>query len=129
MTGLGEPSAVMTTGGLYCATSRRSSSSRLFVEWVIMLATHGPSPGDRALVIWSIQRSRSSTVRQFGVGKAPAIPALHAAITISGPLTRNMGAAMMGRRIEAAIEEAGAVMLSLWVRLRKRRSPSSSGWP
>jgi hypothetical protein len=37
-------------------------------------------------------------VRQLGVGNAPTIPALQAAITNSGPETRNIGAANTGIR-------------------------------
>ena len=64
------------------------------------LAAHGPSPGFKASVIRPIQASSSAGVRQLGVGKAPAIPARQAAITSSGPDTRNMGAANTGRRMD-----------------------------
>ena len=36
----------------------------------------------------------------MGVGNAPPIPALQAAMTSSGPETRNMGAAMTGSRMD-----------------------------
>src|SRR5262245_38068905 len=46
----------------------------------------------------AIQASSSAAVRQFGVGNAPTMPALQAAITSSGPETRNIGAAKTGIR-------------------------------
>ena len=44
------------------------------------------------------QRSSSSTVRQLAVGNEPMMPARHAAFTSAGPETRNIGAAISGRR-------------------------------
>ncbi len=44
------------------------------------------------------QRSSSSTVRQLAVGKEPTTPARQAALTSAGPDTRNIGAAISGRR-------------------------------
>src|SRR5260221_13393286 len=52
------------------------------------------------------QRSSSSTVRQLAVGKEPITPARQAALTSAGPDTRNIGAAISGRR-RRLLSEAG----------------------
>ena len=44
------------------------------------------------------QPSSSSTVRQLAVGNEPMMPARQAAFTSAGPETRNIGAAISGRR-------------------------------
>jgi hypothetical protein len=45
-----------------------------------------------------IQSSSSSVLRALSVGKAPMMPASHAAETNAGPDTRNIGAAISGNR-------------------------------
>ena len=69
------------------------------------LAAHGAGArteglfagGARRSVISRSQESSASTVRQFGVGKLPIIPDLHAATTRSVPETRNIGAEIKGK--------------------------------
>src|SRR3546814_17341158 len=83
----------------------------------------------RASWIVPSQTSSSAVVRQFGVGKLPTIPAWLAAITNSGPDTKNIGAATIGSRVP----KAKPVLI---VRPRSRQAhPSSSprvgvsNWP
>ena len=63
-----------------------------------MLNAQGASFGPTALVICPSQDRNSSLVRAFGPGNDPITPALQAAITVSGPETRNIGAAIAGSR-------------------------------
>ena len=71
-----------------------------------------------ALLIAAIHSSSAAAVRQLGVGNAPTIPALQAAITSSGPETRNIGAANTGIRNDCA----SADRLSVWLAPRRRPS-------
>jgi len=49
----------------------------------------------------SNQRLKSASVLALVAGKQPLIPALQAAMTISGLVTKNIGAQMTGRDIRA----------------------------
>ncbi len=60
------------------------------------LAHHGAASGAAAIRL--SQTSSSSADRQLAVGKAPMMPDLQAATTRSTPETRNIGAAISGRR-------------------------------
>src|SRR5579862_5220697 len=112
MAGMGEPSAVMTIAGRYSATSRRSSARRALVLCVTRLTAHGAAsdPASWSL-IFPIQASRSSTVRQFGAGNDPTIPDLQAATTRSGPEMRNIGAATTGSRSPGKVVIASSPLI------------------
>ena len=70
---------------------------------MILMAQGGASAG-KAVLICPIQSSRMSSVRALLAGNDPIIPPLQAASTISSPETRNIGAAMAGKRRRSAIE-------------------------
>src|SRR6476619_571478 len=107
MTGAGDPSAVITIGGLCWASTSRSPASRGLELWVTRFRAHGATGVDGlvAAASWTpaamvvIHASRSSLVRQLGEGNAPTTPERAAATTSSGPDTRNIGADTIGRRV------------------------------
>ena len=68
-----------------------------------MLKAQGPSSSPMFEEIVVNHWRRSSNVRALGPGNEPMIPALHAAMTISGPDTRNIGAAIAGSAIRDLI--------------------------
>ena len=90
----------MTSGTLCRTTQARSSGNRLFDGWTTRFTAHAAASGsfDSAASIRLTQSSRSAEVRALGAGKLPITPAREAAITISGLDTRNIGAAIAGRR-------------------------------
>ena len=100
------PSEVMTSGTLYFLQRATSSSRRLFVLWTIWFTAKGAERRSGFLRSQSasssvIRASHSSSWligRAFSEGKEPTTPALHWAMTRSGPEMMNSGEAMTGRR-------------------------------
>src|SRR5580704_7933506 len=95
ITGSGEPTEVITISGFARSTAARSSATRGLERWTIRLGQNGAAPAVASLISAS-QASSSAIVRQLAVGKEPITPARQAAITSSGPETRNIGAAING---------------------------------
>jgi hypothetical protein len=91
---------VMTTGTLWRTQMSRSSSSRSLPRRTEMLAPQGAALESLASAasICATQASNAAGGRALAAGTVPTIPALQHAITSSGPETRNIGAAMTGRR-------------------------------
>ncbi len=100
------PREVITTGTLYLAQRATSSSRRLLVLWTIWFTAKGAA----GISGWARSQAASSSVirashsssceigRAFSDGNEPTMPALHWAITRSGPETMNRGEPMAGRR-------------------------------
>ena len=100
------PSEVMTSGTCHFSHTCMSSSSRAFERWTIWLTAKGAAgrsglsrlcAASSSVMRWS-HSSSTPEGRAFRAGKLPTIPALHWAMTSSGPETMNMGEPMMGRR-------------------------------
>src|SRR5262245_22508812 len=71
---------------------------RLSAQGATGWAEERASGSASAVLIAAIHSSSVAAVRQLGAGNAPTIPARQAAITSSGPETRNIGAANTGIR-------------------------------
>ena len=93
----GEPTLVMTISGACRSSTARSSRIRGLDRCTIRLAHHGASVAAERMRRQP-RRRVPPTVRQLAVGKAPITPFRHAATTRSMPETRNIGAAIIGRR-------------------------------
>src|SRR6266702_3898551 len=95
--GFGPPNAVMTTGTWAFSKTLNSSERRGFVGCTTRFAAQGtPGRPPNRCVICAIHSLSTSMVLAFAHGKLPRTPFAQAAITRSGPDTKNIGAAMSG---------------------------------
>ena len=95
--GAGLPALAITIGARCSATSAASSIDRVFDLWTIRFGAKGAAPFVSP-TIWPSYASNSSRVRQLAVGNEPMMPHRHAAMTSSGPDTKNIGAEINGSR-------------------------------
>ena len=106
----------MTIGTCHLAQVARSASSRSFDLWTIWLTANGAAGRSgwsrlcaaSSSVIRCSHSSSSACGRALSAGNEPTIPALHCAITSSGPEMMNSGEPMTGRRRRS--KRAGRVM-------------------
>src|SRR5687767_4755104 len=98
----------MRIDGAWRSITSSSYGSRVLLEWAATFGAQGATviPSDAACAVAArmtvIHSSSSSGVLTLAVGKEPITPFRQAAITSSGPETRNIGAAISGRRSLAA---------------------------